>query len=703
MPLSTSHKKVVIERLLKKYLLDGVIPTSDMIESDLEEYQKKYIDLGLPTSSYEDVTIDHGDYSSVEEFKSTISSFATDIDILNQEVYSLASSSSKLHERWITELERIYNKAKKTNNDLNNLLLLTQDTAGGYYSVVGDVFGDMTLVDTENTTAKVDVLESGVFLNSGNQYTEFASLLDTSDMVESDVSFNIITKNNDTFYSLPDGSSNLVNIFKNNESKWVGRVFSSVSGDMVVEVKAKISNEIEEVSKVTALYTGKISDKSSVTLQYSTNGYTWDIPAYSATKPLNKHLSWHFDSKDIKYIKFIFYKPTHDRGKYEYDFSMSNVKVFGNTFSEKLGNEFVSMPLSDDKPDGNPVLFSKVTLETCEETPGNTSIRYYLSGSVDGQSYTDWLPIQPISHSSIKYPKVINLGVSSYQNNTDSSISTLNSSKETSKLTRAFDNSDVDQYKFSGANFAAINTALETSSSDALETIQESCLVWRNIRDKTTYPDTLTVRNIPRGWRKDGKTYSCYFKLTSTKQFDFGSTQCSIDGVPVTGTVKISAGNHKFQTNEEHWFDITENISNLTTNITTEEDLKGVDPLYPHNHKLMIEGFVYSSNYKGAKKYLGTDLSAEYLCKLTSLFDLENNKTGLGHFALRGIGDETHNILGAFVKFDPSYSDYTNELFRIEWRSSEVLYKYIKLKAKLFSSSSNLSPVLQSYRIKLGA
>lgn len=704
MPLSVSHKKIIIEKLIKKYLLEGIIPTSDTIEKDLEEYQKTYIDLTLPTSSYENVTVEHGEYSSVEKFKSSIDSFATDLDILSQEVYDLTLAGNKMHERWINEINRIYTKAKKANNELNNLLLLNQDTSGGYYAIVGDSFGDMLLVDTTNTNAKVDILESGVFLNSGNEFTEFSSLIDTTGIIESDVSFNVITKDFDTSYNSTDGDSKLSNIFKSNESKWVGRVFSSKSGNMVCELKAKISNTLESVSKITAIYTGPLtSSNSSITLQYSPNGYTWEMPSYGSTKSLAKNLSWRFDTKEIKYIKFIFYKPTYDRGKYEYEFSMSNIKIYGNSYSEELGNEFYSIPLSVDKPDGNPVLFSKVALETCEEVPSDTDIKYYVSGSVDGSSYSDWFPIQPSSRSSIKYPKIVNLGVSAYKNNADDSPNVFDSTKAANKITRSFDNTDVDGYKFSAANFAIINTAIETDTSEKLDSIKESILVWRNTRDKSTYPDPLTVRNVQRGWGKAAKEYYCYFKLTKAKEFNFGPTRCAIDGVPVTGSVFIPAGNHKFYTEEANWFDISENINNLSNPVSTEEDLKAIDPLYPYNHKLMIEGFKYSNDYSGEKRYLGTDISAEYLCKLSSLFDLENNIIGLGYFALRSIGDETHNILGAITKFDSNYSDYSNELFRIEWRSSDYLYKYIKLKAELFSSSSVLSPVLESYRIKLGA
>ena len=42
MSLIKTHKEVVVEKIILQYLLNKVIPTSDQIQKDLEEYEKQF-------------------------------------------------------------------------------------------------------------------------------------------------------------------------------------------------------------------------------------------------------------------------------------------------------------------------------------------------------------------------------------------------------------------------------------------------------------------------------------------------------------------------------------------------------------------------------------------------------------------------------------------------------------------------------------
>ena len=57
---------------------------------------------------------------------------------------------------------------------------------------------------------------------------------------------------------------------------------------------------------------------------------------------------------------------------------------------------------------------------------------------------------------------------------------------------------------------------------------------------------------------------------------------------------------HSFTTSHSNWHDIPEGITNHT-------DLEEQDPVYPFNHKLIIEGYKYPSNFAGARVYEGVD------------------------------------------------------------------------------------------------
>jgi hypothetical protein len=216
------------------------------------------------------------------------------------------------------------------------------------------------------------------------------------------------------------------------------------------------------------------------------------------------------------------------------------------------------------------------------------------------------------------------------------------------------------------------------------------------------------VRGVPRGWGSDGLVYTCYFEILDPngKLVNFGSTICTIDGQTATGTVKLSQGIHKFNTEGKYWYDISP-ASNLLK--SSEAELKAIDPLYPYNHKLIIEGYRYPPDFTGEKIYLGMDLSAEFYATRTSLFALENNTQDYSYFSVKGVGSYEHDsttfaAIAVMVEYDSNNSDYTNELFAIKWRSgdSSENYKYVKLKAELETNDTGLTPVLTSYRLKLG-
>ena len=269
-------------------------------------------------------------------------------------------------------------------------------------------------------------------------------------------------------------------------------------------------------------------------------------------------------------------------------------------------------------------------------------------------------------------------------------------------VTIAIDSSDV-SHRFQTPDSCAINTQIIVPDDIEANIIANTIQVWRNIRVQDSYPDTYTVRDIPRGWSLEGQLYSCYFEIISSsgRSMDFGDRKCTIDGQEASGIVNIPSGIHKFSTISDNWYD----ISSAATDLYSEEYLKSIDPLYPYNHKLLIEGIPYNRGFDGKQVYIGTDLSAAYYCTKTTMFDLHNNNLGFGVFAVKNIG-VTSDILAVFLQYDNNNTDYINEQCLIRWNSADSAiesYKYIKLRAELGSDDTDISPEITGYRIKLGA
>jgi len=723
MSLKTTYKEFILENILLEYLKEGTVPNAEQIESDFETYQETHSDLSLPKSKFVDFSVERGDNSSADQMQNIADTVSSDVSVVVREIYSLVGKTSKFYERWSFENKRLAAKAQKLNQEVDSLLLLANYTTG-YFSSVADVFTDMNLVNTDNTTAYVNVDEQSVTLNPGTAEAGTIKRINTNDLTDLDVSFAALTKRPGTSVYDVSSNNNLVQAFKTADTTWVGKVTSSVSGTMTCELKAHVSKDKDiEVSRIAFDYTGPVSDRATVTAMHSKDGYSWYIlPTNEATKVLASNMLWTFPLTEMRWIKFIFYKAAPDSGQYEYDFSLRHIRLSEVTYYADAGNVFESKALSATNVQENLVGFNLVQLDVCENIPDNTDIEYYMSVSKDNSTWTSWTNILPSQRDEVKYPKVLSFAGASWKNNTiedEDAHGLLNSSFDNNVLVTTFDTEtgalgserDILQYRFKNTTFAAINTSILVSADEDQDTISNSVAVWRNIRNKTSYPDTLSVRGVARGWGRKEQTYSCYFEILSSdgKLFDFGGKQCAIDGQFVTGVVKVPAGIHKFETDATNWFDIAENYIEAVGSsgaVSTEETLQDIDPLYPYNHKLIIDGFPYPSGFKGNQTYTGTDFSAEFYGTRTSLFNLENNINGYGHFAIRGIGkNDQAATLSIVLRYDPSDSDFTNELFITKWRagqSGSEMYKYVKLKTVLLSESTSVTPALNSYRIKLG-
>jgi hypothetical protein len=724
MPLSTAYKEYILEKLHKVYLLDGVIPTSDQLEADLLEYQKTHPDLSFPQSKYLDFNVERGISSSALQIQTIAQAVSDDISVVTREIYNLAIQSMAYYERWSYQAKALVSKAKKLEQRVDSLLLMKDKTAG-FFAAVGDVFADMNLVDTDYTTVRINTDEQSVTLNPGSLQAATVKQIDTTWMTPQDVSFYPLAGNIGT--STVDITS-LDKVFKTDLTTWVGQIFSTKKSGMTAELKAHVSlNSDIEVSKISMEYTGELQSQANITAMYSVDGYTWFIvPCFDGTKPMSDRMIWSFPLTNMRWIKFLFYKPSSDSAN-NYKYSIRSIRLYGNVYSQDAGNEFYSKSLQATTPKGDPVEFSSVRLDACEQLVTNTNIKYFVSASKDNSSWTSWTDISPSSRDSVNYPKIISFGGTTWYDNLNSRPAVLakfdKSTSSYQSITSVFDlsaeylNPNI-YHRFKNNSFGVVNTAIPVASGKDPDVVGNSIVVWRNTRPDTSsgldaYMSggqyySKTVRGTPRGWGSDGLVYTCYFEILNPdgKIIDFGSTVCSIDGQLVTGATKISAGTHKFLSESKYWFDIAPLAPSI---LSSETSLKAIDPLYPYNHKLLIEGYRYSSSFEGERVYSGTDNSAEFYATRTSLFAIENNTKDYSYFAVKGVGSyeyesTTFATVAVAVEFDASNSDYTNELFLVKWRGGDITnnYKYVKLKAELETNDEGLTPVLTSYRLKLG-
>ena len=187
-------------------------------------------------------------------------------------------------------------------------------------------------------------------------------------------------------------------------------------------------------------------------------------------------------------------------------------------------------------------------------------------------------------------------------------------------------------------------------------------------------------------------------------KIDVGSNVINIDGVNKKGVVDssvLSPGIHKIKVHQDYWNHVEPGLNSLTS-------LKEKDKLYPFNQKLLIEGYSYGATYSATeeKLYKGADRFAGILCDQISIFDLNHNGSSSNYnvFAIdNDITEAVDSISNIFIlNCKTSIADFLNEVFVIEFVLTDQLFSHIALKAELSTTDSDLAPILDEYKIKLG-
>lgn len=719
MSIVTSHREFILERILLGYLLKGEIPTADQLEEDLAAYEAIHPSMAEPTSKQVDFDIEHGGESSASKIQEIVQYISDDVSIITREMKHIVEKGKAHYERWTFELLRLLNKAKRIENEIDILLLMQGETAG-YFSHVTDVLVDMNNLDMDLTTAKIDTQETSATLNPDPSFSGDASggtRLNFSHLVESDISFSVLSTA-PTGYS-PSPNTKLVDAFLSPGQAgigWVGTVAKSKQGETIAEVKIHLHHTVtQKVSRVVFdLNVAAAGGDGTVACMHSIDGYQWYMVDHPTPVQAIEagNISWHFPMTDMSWLKFIITKNNYDEssgGTYYYKFGVSSIRLYGHNYTTDYGNELVTKALQPLNAEGQAVPFSIVGLDACEENTvldGEklTDIEYFLSVSADGNEWTDEVQVEPSSRENPSWPSMVNFGGMSRQDNIkDTGYSKIDTSLPSRALVSNFGGFVPYALK---PGFAVVNTAIplyEDTTMLCYGHIADSMQVWRNVFNSSRC--TALVNDVSIGWGKQDTEYSCSFYISSTKgvSFDFGEYECIIDGVPRSGEVSLYRGVHTISTS--HWYNFYEEGYSSPQTI---DELMGLDPLYPYNHKIIIEGFVYPATFIGEQKYsTGADIVAQYFCKRTSVFNLESNLSSEErpkYFAfIKSIGLDDAPMAAILLSRDMSTPDYNNEYCRLLWSSGGGGFKYVKLRAEFSTEDVAYTPVLYSYRLKIGA
>jgi len=594
--------------------------------------------------------------------------FLDDLSVLYQQVTAELQDSSIFLNRNLSEIQMLKAKLKSLDDRVTELLLRNQDTEG-YFQFFTDTFNSLQYVDTINTGAAVDLRAGIVTMQEGiADSTKF----NLNFVAVDDFRFQVLTR-----YEIEGSSttvdSSVVSAFKDGEDSWKQTVISSAPITMSVQLDVDLK-EAKEISKIDyQSFNDSAFGLITVQIQYSNDNYNWfDLPSDFPVQNIYDKGIFTSTPTEMRYVRFILTKNAFDQvkeGRYHYFFGAKHIDVYGIEYDE-TGSELRTKPITPEERSGQTAYINRVSIEACEDVPTGTDILYDVSFD-DGET---WIPISPVNRSNPKFPQVASLNKINLEMSSEVSTTTVDGVVDVHNIALDYDASELD----------------ETSTT-----------VWRGVG---TQGSVDVVRKIQKGWSFNEEYYSCYVWVENFYgvEIDLGDTRAELDGISVTGLVTIPYGRHFFRTRQANWRSLVE-LTNVTAEtkagVITDDTAGAVtDPLYPYNHKYLIEGIPYDTDVTtwDNQAYIGVTVFAALRPALISSFDLlENaNDDDYARFAKRG--DQL------IVKYDPGTPDAANETYRVQsfTSSAENLPQDVILRATLKSEVGSVTPVLYDYKVK---
>jgi hypothetical protein len=718
-----NQRNILLDEAIQSLLSQGIDPTVTAVE---DAYNLLIAERDLTAPLVEGGEVSPHTSASASLQNATHEALKKDLGTLYTNLLKLTSSSMKMADRWKSEITRLDSKLSSLENRIDNLLLSTQDTEG-YFSFVSDNF---------STTDKVDLASSSVVIDLGRGLvtvgptTPGATRVFINSLKDQDVNFSVISQKN--LQAVVDAPGSLVRQAFDDSSKfWQSRVYMSTKGPVLAELKVKLADTPVSISRIRIeLHVSNATAPIQVTPLYSVDNFNFSqLPTENFSLSVLDKATFNFESVDAKYVKFVLAKEgfdTIDGLSYIYEFGANEISFFSEGYEEDTAGLFYSKPLFAADPDGNPAPFNKISFDACDSIPADAHINYALAATTTTTppSINDWVPVDPQSRMTAVNPSIINFAdLVEYRVGEATVDGDLVTWTIAEPIHVSYDPDSVSAELINpGATFKLVESGPVFTSKTAsgiryLLTSNHDRILDHQIKDDPIFDlDRLTVlrnhgfkgnktrvRGVQTGWGFSEPYYSSLIEIKNKdgQSINFGDKEIIIDGISMKGQVLLSQGFHPVLVHKDNWLDTPGALTTLSA-------LKAVDHLYPFNHKYLIEGYNYPSNWSEETVYKGVDLFCEYKMKRIGPFDLLNsapddqyNVFALDFDVKDGARDPSRVVL---VKTDATIPDFKNENFvlRLKVNTGALTFNYIWLKAEFKTSNPSVAPTLDSYRIKLG-
>lgn len=679
-------------KIILDFLLANTLPTAEEINKRFD-FLTEGKDLSKPQFSAKDFAISPGDKGSASKFNLLINTIRDDLDIAYRTLSEIGEVSVSDFDRTLSKLKNIQGLASSLRDKIQEKLLAIKDT-DGYFELVSDTFVDMSAIDPNLTTATVDLKSQSVY--SGLERSSVENDLERIFFDEDEVKLNfmMITRK-DLLRLAQSPNTKIYDCLSDKSSPWLAvavmRTNSKpVTAQLIIESKIKAF----DLSRIILLpHDSMGGGRMSVGIQYSKDGVNWAALNEDPIKNITGRTVWLCDVEEVRSLKFIITKHGYDVSEgdgYGYSFGFERIELYNSTYIADV-TSMVTLPRAAIQDDGTYQEFNKISLEVCEQIPTQCQLDYEVAfGYFDGTNIEYEMdlvtgeklfhPIDPVNRRTKQKPVVLEVVQTRQEAHRD--IHPLN---------------ELKSHKLNAINeIEILDRPLATNS-------QESELIV--LRDLKNYSAPYTRYGIPKGWYKEADWYCCYMNLTYARgiDLDFGPKPIEINDSLVSGWIHLDPGLHKIRIREENWYDFEnpspETFGNSPSNplgyVKDFDSIRRIfsgtgtyssggnstvelfDPLYPYNHKYLIEGLLFHSAISKDKALsiaypdAGFIIIATYLMKACSNFDMLRNAVmtrTLFYYSIIDIDKSELNLsgLGRGIAVYRSIRDIADSFERVE-------------------------------------
>ena len=596
-------------------------------------------------------------YTSPGLFSGKLNEFRQRVFALSEKIYSQAVELEEEIIKWNSDFTKIQLGVEELESKVNDDLFLRSDS-DGYYKTLNENFTKEQAVSyIDSTNVLVDLTSNLVRLETAS--AEKIALKSEK------YSIGIVKPTSSVQERvIPVAGSDLNSLSQDNSAGWTGSITSanrapvSIMFEVTMNTTDFVSNVVFSMmngagSASLSAVIIDLENKAKVIMENADVSNTNIIPVNAS----------------VKKIQIIIFKNSYDQrldsGEYRYIFHIKKLLVEGDSVYKQNGTFS-----SSDYTVSNA---SKVAVEVCDFVSNVTNIQYYLNvtNMIDGSVFTT--PINPLNKPPGSSPYALKLTDLQVSSNLNSVIKPV-LEKPSTEIIDIPDNLKLlnftNEYKI--LNYTA---ALNKSNIGSVN-------FFANYIDGLSNPLDLIERvgSFYYSW--------IYISSESKQAIDVGNSGITIQGLTISNGI--------INLDKTGWFKMKIPISSYYDSGKTfesVEELQALDPLYPYNGKYILEGTnLQVAPYFGFKKRAKKKLNM-----VANLQQIDANSFYLMRDQpLAGDSDIKNKF---YIILDKS-TDIKNGYF--EYQNQNDLMYLLKFIAKFTTSDKTQTPILSSYKIKLG-